>query len=153
MAPSASPPPIDLVVAYDASEPADRALDWSIRILAYRRGTLHVVYVSRPAGAAGLSGIGYAEMLEANDEVANDILKLVEQRLAPEGLMWSFERRDGSPVEEILAAAKERSATAPSDTTTTFIVVGRSAHAIHHLIGSVPVGLLHRSEYPVVVVP
>ena len=152
MAPSASLSPVDLVVGYDASEPANRALDWSIKILGDRPGTMHVVYVSHPAGAAGLSGMGYAEMLEANDDVADETRKAVEEKLATVARMWSFERRDGSPAEELLAAARERAGTAPSDTAT-FIVVGRSAHAIHHLIGSVPVGLLHRSEYPVVVIP
>lgn len=152
MTPSASPSSVDLVVGYDASEPANRALDWSIAILADRPGTLHVVYVGHPAAGAGLSGLGYAEMMEANDEVADDTRKVVEERLGSAGLMWSFERRDGAPAEEILAAARHRASSAPSNTTT-FIVVGRSAHAIHHLIGSVPVGLLHHSDYPVVVIP
>ena len=96
--------------------------------------------------------MGYAEMLEADDDVANDVGKTVEGKLGSVGLMWSFERRDGAAVEELLAGAKERAGTAPTATETA-IVVGSSAHAIHHVIGSVPVGLLRHSPYPVVVIP
>jgi hypothetical protein len=32
------------------------------------------------------------------------------------------------------------------------IVTGRSHHAAHHVIGSVPVRLLHQSPYPVVTI-
>jgi nucleotide-binding universal stress UspA family protein len=33
------------------------------------------------------------------------------------------------------------------------IVVGRSGHAAHQILGSVPVRLLHRSPYPVLPTP
>ena len=33
------------------------------------------------------------------------------------------------------------------------IVVGRSGHAAHHVLGSVPVRLLHHSPYPVLTIP
>jgi nucleotide-binding universal stress UspA family protein len=35
---------------------------------------------------------------------------------------------------------------------TPVIVTGRSHHAVHHVIGSVPVQLLHQSPYPVLAV-
>jgi nucleotide-binding universal stress UspA family protein len=33
------------------------------------------------------------------------------------------------------------------------IVVGRSGHAAHHILGSVPVRLQHHSPFPVVTIP
>jgi nucleotide-binding universal stress UspA family protein len=142
----ASPAAVDLVVGVDGSEQARHALDWAVGLLGERPGALHAVYVDHPAGG-DLSGFGYQEMAEARQQAAADVQALVAATATRAGITWTFERRDGSPAEEILAAAKDR-AGGPG----TVIVVGRAGHAARHLIGSVPVRLLHHSPYPVLVI-
>jgi nucleotide-binding universal stress UspA family protein len=142
----------DLVVGFDGSDPAGRALAWALRILSTRPGTLHVVYVNQGHAAAGFAGLGMAETLEAEDEVAADLHKQVDEMLGRSTLTWSYERRDGGVVDQLVAVVEERRASAPEGTDTV-VVVGRSAHAVHKVVGSVPVGLLHRSPAPVVTIP
>jgi nucleotide-binding universal stress UspA family protein len=141
--------PVDLVVGVDASGAARRALDWAVDLLTTRPGALHAVYVDHPAGSdlADL-GFGHEGLAEAREQDASDIRAIAEKAGSQAGITWTFERRDGSAPEEILAAAKEH-APGPG----TVIVVGRSGHAARHLIGSVPARLLHHSPYPVMVIP
>ncbi|HTW01378.1 MAG TPA: universal stress protein [Streptosporangiaceae bacterium] len=141
-----SPAPVDLVVGVDGSEQSRHALDWAVGMLGDRPGALHAVYVDHPAGG-DLSGFGYQEMAEARQRAAADVQALVAATATQAGITWAFERRDGSPAEEILAAAKDR-AGGPG----TIIVVGRAAHPARHPIGSVPVRLMHHSAYPVLVI-
>jgi nucleotide-binding universal stress UspA family protein len=143
---AAAPGTVDLVVGVDGSEQARHALDWAVGLLGERSGTLHAVYVDHAPGG-DLSGFGYQEMAEARRQAADDVQALVATTATTAGITWTFERRDGSPAEEILAAAKDLAA-GPG----TVIVVGRAGHAARHLIGSVPVRLLHHSPYPVLVI-
>lgn len=145
-------PPTDLIVGYDGSEPAERALAWASRTLATRPGTIHVVYVNQSHPAVGLGGLGMAEALEAEDQVAAELQKRVDERLGRSTLSWTYERRDGSVVDQLLAVISERVGSAPEGVETV-VVVGRSAHALHKVAGSVPTGLLHHSPVPVVTIP
>ena len=70
--------------------------------------------------------------------------------LAGSGVPFTFERRRGAPAEAILAGT---SAVAAASGSAPVIVVGRSGHALHHVLGSVPVHLLHHSAYPVLAIP
>jgi nucleotide-binding universal stress UspA family protein len=146
-----SPPalsvPVDLVVGVDNSEPARHALESAVALLRSRPGVLHAVYVDHPAGT-DLSGFGHQEMADARQQMARDVHTLVADTATRAGVTWTFERRTGSPADEILAAAKDRAAGGG-----TVIMVGRAGHAARHLIGSVPVRLLHHSPYPVQVIP
>jgi nucleotide-binding universal stress UspA family protein len=139
--------PVDLIVGVDTSEPARRALDWAAGLLTTRLGALHAVYVDHPAGS-DLSGFGYQELAEAREREASDARALTAEIASRAGVTWTFERREGSAPDEILAAAKEQAA-GPG----TVIVVGRAGHAARHLMGSVPTRLLHNSPYPVMVIP
>ena len=143
---AASSAAVDLVVGVDGSEQSRHALDWAVGLLGERPGALHAVYADHPAGG-DLSGFGHQEMTEARQQAAADVQALVAAVATQAGITWTFERRDGSPAEEILAAARERPA-GPG----TVIVVGRAGHAARHLIGSVPVRLLHHSPYPVMAI-
>jgi nucleotide-binding universal stress UspA family protein len=145
--PPAPPVPVDLVVGVDNSEPARHALESAVALLHSRPGVLHAVYVDHPAGT-DLSGFGHQEMEDAREQMARDVHALVAATATRAGVSWTFERRIGSPADEILAAAKDHAA---GDGTV--IVVGRAGHTARHLIGSVPVRLLHQSPYPVQVIP
>ena len=150
--PPAALSPIYLVVGFDDSGPAKRALNWAVRLLATRSGTLHVVYADHQVVDSDLAGFGYAEIAEASDKTAADAAAAAAAIAAPAGLAWTFERRQGSPADAILSAATALAAAAP-DGTGPVIVVGRPGHATRHLIGSVPVRLLHHSPYPVIAIP
>jgi nucleotide-binding universal stress UspA family protein len=63
---------------------------------------------------------------------------------------YTFERRQESPADAILSAASVQDAAEPA--TSPVIVTGRSHHAAHEIIGSVPVRLLHQSPYPVLTI-
>jgi nucleotide-binding universal stress UspA family protein len=144
-------PPVTLVLGFDNSEPARRALSWTARLLAARPGILHVVYADHQVIDSDLSGFAHAEMEAARDAAALKVAEAAAQIAAGAGIRYTFERRRGAPADEILAAARDRAAAAPGREPV--IVVGRSGHAAHQIIGSVPVRLLRHSAYPVLAVP
>jgi nucleotide-binding universal stress UspA family protein len=141
-----------LVVGFDGSEAAGRALDAATRLIAGRVGSIEVVYVAHTPAMTEMSPDAAGEMLEMFDAVEHDLDEAVRTRLAGLGQHWSFRRRDGLIADELVAAADELSRD-HSDGTTVGIVIGSAAHRLHHFIGSVPVALVRHARYPIVVVP
>jgi nucleotide-binding universal stress UspA family protein len=139
-------PSVALVVGFDDSEPARRALTWGADLLRTRPGALHVIYADHPLVDSDLTGFGRQEMDETRDEKAARVAEAAREIAAAAGVPYSFERREESPADAILHAAGLQAAAAP------VIVTGRSHHAVHQVIGSVPVRLLHESPYPVLTV-
>ena len=142
--------PITLVVGFDDSEPARRALIWGADLLRARSGTLHVIYADHTLIDSDLSGFAHTEMEEARDTKAAGVAEAAAQIAAAAGVPYTFERRQESPADAILAAASIQDAAEPASTPV--IVTGRSHHAAHQIIGSVPVRLLHQSPYPVLTI-
>lgn len=139
-----------LVVGYDGSPPAVRALDAAVRLLSGREGRIDVVYVAHVTPAEMMSADAIAEMREVFDEVARDLRAQASEQLRDQEERWRFERREGPVGQELAAAAKVPGA-GPDDTTV--IVVGSSSQAAHRLVGSVAVGLARHAPVPLVVVP
>ncbi len=142
--------PITLVVGFDDSEPARRALIWGADLLRVRPGALHVIYADHVLIDSDLSGFGRTEMDEDRDEKAAGVAEAAKEIIAAAGVPYTFERRQESPAEAILDAAGIYAAEPAS---TPVIVTGRSHHVPHRVIGSVPVRLLHESSYPVLTIP
>ena len=142
--------PISLVVGFDNSEPARRALGWGADLLRARPGTLHVIYSDHVLIDSDLSGFGHAEMEDTRDQKVAGVAEAAAEISAAAGVPYTFERRQESPADAILSAASVQDAAKPGRTPV--IVTGRSHHAAHEIIGSVPVRLLHQSPYPVVTV-
>jgi nucleotide-binding universal stress UspA family protein len=142
--------PITLVVGFDNSEPARRALIWGASLLRARPGTLHVIYADHVLIDSDLSGFAHTEMEDTRDEKAADVAEAAAEIIAAAGVPYTFERRQGSPADAILFAASIQHAAQP--TSTPIIVTGRSHHAAHRVIGSVAVQLLHQSPYPVLTI-
>lgn len=144
--------PSGVVVGFDDSEPARRALAQAARLAASRHESLHVVYADHVALDSDLAGYAHAEIEAARDETADAMAAAATAIVGEAGeavLDYTFVRRQGAPTEAILAAAAdlaERSAADP------VIIVGRSGHAAHRLLGSVPTHLLARSPFPVLAV-
>ncbi|HSZ42434.1 MAG TPA: universal stress protein [Trebonia sp.] len=139
--------PVTLVVGFDDSEPARRALIWGADMARARHGTLHVVYADHAVVDSDLTGFARAEMEQARDQKTAGVAEAAGEIAAAAGVPYTFERREEPAADAILHAADIHGASEPSSTP--IIVTGRSHHAAHRVIGSVPVRLLHQSPYPV----
>ena len=148
------PPPatdLRLVVGYDGSPPASRALAGAVNLLQGRTGRIYVVYVAHMASMAELSPGAVVELEESFDEVEQELRVSAGEQLSGRVKDWEFERRQGLITEELLAAAKDIGATHPD--ATVVIVVGSSSLVAHRVVGSVAVGLARHSPVPLIVVP
>ena len=143
-------PSVTLVVGFDDSEPARRALIWGVDLLRARPGALHVIYADHVLIDSDLSGFGRTEMDEARDEKAASVAEAAKEIAAAAGTPYTFERRQESPADAILHAAGIYAAAEPASAPV--IVTGRSHHVPHRVVGSVPVRLLHESPYPVLTI-
>jgi len=141
-----------VVVGFDGSESAYRALDASALLISGRVGTVEVVYVAHMAPGAEMSASALTESLKAFDSVEIEFAEAVRHRLADIEPRWRFQRRDGPIAHELTAVADELTRDYGDDAQVVF-VVGSAMHSLHHVVGSVPVALVRHAKYPVVVVP
>ena len=140
-----------LVVGYDGSPPAIRALDAAIRLLSGRPGSIEVVYVAHLPGIDALSPGAVAEMEENFDDIAQELHTAASGQLRDREERWGFVRREGLIAEELVAAAIDIRDAHPGDSVV--IAVGSSSQAMHRVVGSVAVSLARRSVVPLVIVP
>jgi nucleotide-binding universal stress UspA family protein len=151
---NAEPPPatsVRVVVGYDGSPPADRALDAAVRLLEGRTGHVTVVYVGHLTSTAMLSADAIVELEDDFDQVEKELRTAVAERLRGHVDDWTFDRRQGQIAHELVAATEEIHAAHPDDTIA--IVVGSSSSAVHRMVGSVPVTLARHSPVPLIIVP
>lgn len=150
---AAAPPTGDLylVVGYDGSPPAIRALDAAVRLLYGRGGSIEVIYVAHLPSIDALSPDAVAEMRVDFGEIAGELRTAASEQLRDREERWRFEWRQGLIPDELIAAAEDIQDTHPGDAVV--IVVGSSSHAMHRVVGSAAVSLARRSPVPLVVVP
>jgi nucleotide-binding universal stress UspA family protein len=148
-----TPPATDLrlVVGYDGSPPATRALDAAVNLLQGRAGSIEVVYVAHMPSMAALSAGAVTELDTGFDDIEQELRTMMGEQLCGREEPWSFERRQGQIADELLAAAKETGDAHPD--ATVVIVVGSSSLVTHRVVGSVAVGLARHSAVPLIVVP
>lgn len=148
-----TPPAADLrlVVGYDGSPPATRALDAAVSLLQGRMGRIEVVYVAHMPSMASLSAGAVVEIEEGFDDIEQELRTAAGEQLRGLEDSWGFERRQGLIPEELLDAAKGIQAANPDSTVV--LVVGSSSLAAHRVVGSVAVSLARHSPVPLVVVP
>ena len=148
-----TPPATDLrlVVGYDGSPPATRALDAAVNLLQGRAGTIDVVYVAHMPSMAALSPGAVTELETGFDDIEQELRTMIGEQLRGREERWDFERRQGPIAEELLAAARDTGAAHPD--ATVVIVVGSSSLVAHRVVGSVAVGLARHSPVPLIVVP
>jgi len=142
---------LHLVVGYDGSPPAVRALDAAVGLLYGRSGQIDVVYVAHLPTVDMLSAEAVAEMESGFDEIARDLQAQADGQLRGREERWRFERGQGAIADVLLGAAERIRDDHPGDNVA--IVVGSSSQAMHRLVGSVAVTLARRSPVPVVIVP
>ena len=140
-----------LVVGYEGSPPARRALDAAVGLLQGRTGHIDVVYVAHLPAIDMLSAAAVAEMDTSFDEIEQDLRAEVGELLRGHEERWTFERRQGLIPDELLGVAAHIRDAHPGDNVA--IVVGSSSHTMHRVVGSVAVSLARHSPVPVVIVP
>jgi nucleotide-binding universal stress UspA family protein len=144
-------PALHLIVGYDGSPPADRALDAAVRLLRGRTGRIDVVYVAHLTSTEMMSAGAVGEMEITFDEVEQELRASTAKRLDASGLDWSFYRREGPIAVELITVASAISEEHPGDTVV--IVVGSSSSPVHRMVGSAPVSLARHSPVPLIIVP
>ena len=140
-----------LVVGFDGSPPAIRALDAAVSLLRGRTGDIDVVYVAHLTSLDMLSPGATAEMELSFDEVERDLRAQAGEQLRGREERWRFERRQGVITDQLIAVAAQIRDVHPSDYVA--IVVGSSSHAMHRVVGSAAIGLARHSPVPLVIVP
>jgi nucleotide-binding universal stress UspA family protein len=148
-----TPPAADLrlVVGYDGSAPASRALVAAVNLLEGRTGRIELVYVAHLPSMAALSPGAVAELERDFDDVERELRTKAAEELGSSERSWGFERRQGLIAEELIAAARDIGVADPK--ATVVIVVGSSSLVAHRVVGSVAVSLARHSPVPLVVVP
>jgi nucleotide-binding universal stress UspA family protein len=148
-----TPPAADLyvVVGYDGSPPANRALDAAVGLLRGRTGRIEVVYVTHLSSTAMLSAGAVAEIEAGFDQIEQELRTAAQERLRGGQEGWGFQRRDGVIVDQLIAVANDIHAAHSGDIVA--IVVGSSSQAMHRAVGSVAVSLARHSPVPLVIVP
>jgi nucleotide-binding universal stress UspA family protein len=148
-----TPPATDLrlLVGYDGSPPARRALDGAANLLQGRPGRIEVVYVAHMPSYASLSADAVVELETGFDDIERELRATAAEQLQGREERWGFVRRQGLIAEELLAEAKDIKAAHPD--ATVVIVVGSSSLVTHRVVGSVAVSLARHSPVPLVIVP
>lgn len=140
-----------LVVGYDGSPPAARALDAAVNLLQDRVGRIELVYVAHLPSMAALSPGAVAEIEGGFDDIEQELRTMAAGQLAGREQRWGFQRREGLIAEELAGAATDVRVASPD--ATVIIVVGSSSAVRHRVVGSVAVSLARHSPVPLVVVP
>jgi nucleotide-binding universal stress UspA family protein len=151
---TAAPPTsfLHLVVGYDGSPPASRALDAAVRLLQGRTGKIEIVYVAHLSSVVMLSADAIAEMESDFGEIEAELRAQAAEQLSGQTEAWGFQRRQGAIAEELILTATALQEADPAGTAVV-VVVGSSSHATHRVVGSVAVSLARHSPVPVVIVP
>ena len=143
---------VHLVIGFDGSPPAVRALDTAIRLLSVRPpGRITVVWVAHLSSSVELSADAVAVVEHDFDQVAAEIRAAAAEQLTPSGLPWEYRWRQGQITHELIAAAESVQAARPDDVVV--ILIGSSSSVMHRMVGSIAVTLAHHSPVPVTIVP
>jgi nucleotide-binding universal stress UspA family protein len=152
MTTDAPPSPfLHLIVGYDGSPPARRALDAAVRLLQGRTGSIEVVYIGHLSSLVMLSAQAIAEVESDFAQIEQELRASAAEQLQGQQVAWDFQRRQGIISDELIAAAATIQEARPSDVVV--IVVGSSSHATHRMVGSVAVSLARHAPVPLIIVP
>jgi nucleotide-binding universal stress UspA family protein len=140
-----------LVVGYDGSAPATRALDAAVGLLRGRTGSIEVVYVAHLTTVEMMSADAIAEMEVNFTEIAQELQAQAGEQLRGREERWEFEYCQGMITDMLIKAAEKLRDAHPGDNVA--IVVGSSSQARHRMLGSVAVSLARHAPVPLVIVP
>jgi nucleotide-binding universal stress UspA family protein len=152
---SAETPPVHelhLIVGFDGSPAAMRALDAAVRLLIVRPpARVSVAWVAHLTSTVELSADAVAIVENDFDQVAQELRTAVAERLGGSGISWDFHRRQGLIAQELIVMAESAQDARPDDVVV--ILVGSSSSLMHRMVGSVAVNLARHSPVPIIFVP
>ena len=137
-----------LVVGYEGSDPARRALAAAGRVLRDREGWIEVVYVGPTEGGSEASSGPAADVIDSLGSAQVDLHYEVRSVLDAEKPAWRLRSTSGAVAEELTLAARAI-ADEGGPSRTVVIVVGSD----RRLAFSVPITLARQSTFPVIIVP
>ena len=137
-----------LVVGFEGSEPARRALAAAGRILRDREGWIEVVHVEPTEGGDDDSPGPAADVMDSVGSTQVDLHYEVRSVLEAEKQPWRLRSTSGAVAEELTQAARAI-ADDGGPSRTVVIVVGTD----RRLAFSVPITLARQSSFPVIIVP
>ena len=141
-----------MIVGFDGSPAAARALDASARLLVVRPpGRMTVVWVAHLASTVRLSADAVEIVEHDFHQVAQELRAAAAELLGDSRVSWDFQWRQGVIAHELMAVAESVQAAEPN--AVVVIGVGSSSSAMHRMVGSVAVNLAHHSPVPVTIVP
>jgi len=117
---------------------------------------VYVAHLSALLAGGDVGGRASADVLHGFDDATRELSGQVRAHLKAAHLRgaaqhWHFQRRDGAIAGQLIAAADDlRRRHGPG--ASVVIVVGRSEHGYHHVLGSVPQALERHAHYPVIVI-
>lgn len=124
-----------VILGYDGSAPAQRALEHVAHVLRRQRGWLQVVTVTT----------------DRDGPDSADLAQRVQRSLVGTSADWRLESRQGNPGDELLASASEMASQERHHP----ILIAVGSPRAHHpdLNESILAVLLRASPYPILVVP
>ena len=137
-----------MVVGYEGSDPARRALAAAGRILRDREGWIEVVYVEPTEGGEHDSSKPAADVMDSLGSAPADLHYEVRSVLEAEKQPWRLRSTSGAVADELIEVARAI-AREGGPSRTVVIVVGSD----RRLAFSVPITLARQSGFPVVIVP
>ena len=141
---------LNLLVGYDGSPPASRALDAAALLLQGRTGRIDVVYVAHTPVVAD-APVDPVDMERGLDQIEQELRAQAAEQLRDSGAAWGFHGRQGNTAHELTVIATGIRDANPDGFVV--IVVGSSSSAIHRVAGSVAVGLGRHPPVPLLIVP
>jgi nucleotide-binding universal stress UspA family protein len=141
-----------VVLGYDGTGPAQRALRAAADILERSAGRMEVVFVAHMPAAASFSPQAIPAFDEGFDQEAHDLESEVEEALSATEVKWRFQLRSGDIASELLKAGEEQLA-GEGPRTRVVVVVGGSARKIDRYLNSTPTKVIRHDRFEVYVVP
>lgn len=137
--------PTRILVGVDGSETSLRATAYAAGLARRQGSDLIALFVASTGGAAAGMATTAGALIQAQNQVADELEAQLRDGLERLGLRVTFLRRRGNPYLELVKAAEELKVDA--------IVVGASMQAGHRLVGSLAGRLVKDAKWPVTVVP
>jgi nucleotide-binding universal stress UspA family protein len=141
-----------LVVGYDGTDPAQRALEGAAKGLQGRVGRLEVVFVAHVPSTAAFAPQAVSAIHEGLDHDEHQLFTQVDETMNGTDTKWHFQRRNGEIAPELLAAAKEQ-LDAEGPDTRVVLVLGGSAHKVDRYLNSTPAKVIRQDRFEVLVIP
>jgi nucleotide-binding universal stress UspA family protein len=144
--------PLLLVVGFDGTGPAQRALEAATKMLEHAPGRMEVVFVAHMPATVAFAAQATIAVEEGLDTEEHDLETQVERVVAQTGVKWHFQRRNGEIAPQLLAAGAEELDTEGPDAHV-ILVLGGTSHKVDRYLNSTPAKVLHKDQFEVLVVP